>query len=297
MASISERNPEIWIVLSTHDAESHLEAQVESIRAQSYSNWRLLIRDDESRDGTAQRVLDYSKSDSRIFLHPDESGERLGAAASYSALIERALSGGAQWIAFADQDDVWMPDKLERQVRVLLDAPSSAEEPRLVHTDLRVVDESLELISDSFVDYSGLRHVDTEPLRTLIIQNFVTGCTCLISKGLASRALPIPAAAVMHDWWLALNAAAWGEIEFLPIATANYRQHSNNQIGAERYGRSITALIGRSLGLQKSGMDEFVRVVDQARAFEDHLRRRQDFIRDAALKAKLLTTPFPATQE
>ena len=338
MSSISGPGPEIWIVLSTHDAGAHLDEQMESIRGQSYSNWRLLMRDDGSRDGTARHVLDYSKSDSRILLHREDSDVRHGACESYSVLIQGALSRGAQWIALADQDDVWTPRKLERQVQALLESSSIAEEPKLLHTDLRVVDENLEPISESFLDYAGLRHVDNEPLRTLIIQNFVTGCTCVFSRGLAARAVPIPPAAVMHDWWLALNAAAWGKLEFLPIPTTNYRQHSANQVGAKQYASSIAALIRRSMGLRKSDIDELVQVVEQARAFQDHLRlatarcphgpavetalgltedfvslfgpsvsrldrvrglgrlgiSRQDLIRDATLKAKLLTTSFPA---
>jgi len=270
----SHDTPEIFIILSTHDAGRHLKSQIESIQTQSYSNWRLLVRDDDSTDGTIERIAAYANSDSRISSLPEDRHGRLGAAASYSCLIEAALARGAQWIALADQDDVWNPNKLERQVRVLFENPSSPEQPRLLHTDLEVVDENLKPISDSFLAYAGLRHVDTDPLRTLIIQNFVTGCSCLFSRGLAARSVPIPREAIMHDWWLALNAVAWGKIEFLSTSTAQYRQHPGNQIGAKSYRRSIWTLVGRSVGFRRSDMDELVAIVRQARAFRDHLRRR-----------------------
>ena len=265
--------PEIWIVLSTCNAGTHLSPQIDSILDQSHANWRLLIRDDGSTDGTIQSITRYAQSDPRVLMHEDVVPVCMGTRASYSKLIQNALARGAEWIALADQDDVWMPDKLARQVAALVARPSSPDEPRLLHTDLRVVDRRLEPISESFLSYAGIEHVDADPLRTLLIQNFVTGCTCVLSRGLAERAVPVPDAAIMHDWWIALNAAAWGEIEFLPFRGTDYRQHAENQIGAKGYRQSIVALIRRTFTMRESGIDELYQVVIQARAFSDHLRQ------------------------
>ena len=277
MSCHSHDDPEIWIILSTHDAGHHLKAQIESIRNQSYSSWRLLIRDDASTDSTVNQVEDYAQSEPRITFLSANQNRRFGVSASYSSLIEAALAEGAQWIAFSDQDDVWSPTKLEHQAQILLEKSLTPDQPWLLHTDLQVVDENLGPISNSFLEYAGLSHVATDPLRTLIIQNFVTGCSCLFSRGLAERAVPIPQEAIMHDWWLALNAAALGQIDFLSTPTAQYRQHPGNQIGAKKYRDTIAALIGRSIGFRKSDMNEFVRVVEQVRVFHRHLQR--DLIR------------------
>jgi len=83
--------------------------------------------------------------------------------------------------------------------------------------------------------YQGIHNLDSNPLQALLVQNFVTGCTCLANRALINMALPVPKEAMVHDWWLALCAAASGRIGFLPEATVRYRQHSKNVIAAKSF--------------------------------------------------------------
>jgi hypothetical protein len=153
--------------------------------------------------------------------------------------MEAALDTGARYIAFADQDDVWQVDKLDREVDALRarEAAVGSAVPLLVHSDLRVVDEQLRPIHSSFLSFQGLGHNRATPLQTLLTQNFVTGCTTVVNRSLLRAALPLPDV-VMHDWWLALCAAALGEILYCPGATVLYRQHDRNAAGSRWWMRA-----------------------------------------------------------
>ena len=136
---------------------------------------------------------------------------------------------------FCDQDDVWLPDKIERTLFAMHKAEQTygKETPLLVHTDLYVVDSDLQVTHPSFREMSNLDYRRTA-LNSLLVQNTVTGCTTMINRALRDRVTPIPGQCVMHDWWLALAASAFGQIVPLESErTVLYRQHTANEVGAK----------------------------------------------------------------
>ncbi|HEX6107227.1 MAG TPA: glycosyltransferase family 2 protein [Gemmatimonadales bacterium] len=221
----------LLVLLSTYNGARYLAEQIESIRGQIWTGWELVVRDDGSTDGTIELVEEFARRDRRIRLWRDGRGN-LGPAASFGALLEHAWAGGATYAALADQDDVWMPDKLQRELALLQahEAAGEPDHPLLVHTDLTVVDDRLRTLHPSFLRHQRLEHVRTDPLRRLLVQNFVTGCTVVVNRALLRAAIPVPPV-VMHDWWLAQCAAALGTILFLPEPTVRYRQHGGNALG------------------------------------------------------------------
>jgi hypothetical protein len=210
-----------------------------SIQRQTRAAWRLLIRDDGSTDDTREIVKGLQDADPRIELVEDD-GAHLGCVGNYGRLALVALERGARYVMLADQDDLWQPQKIEATLSIMRVAEEQYGSgcPLLVHTDLELVTEDLATIAPSFMGYQGIRHETDDPLKTLLVQNFVTGCTTLLNRALLERAIPIPAVAPMHDWWFALCAAAVGRIEFLPKATGRYRQHGANVVAAK--GRLAT---------------------------------------------------------
>ena len=119
---------------------------------------------------------------------------RLGAVASFSRVLQQALEAGADYVLLADQDDVWTASKIGMQLEVAqhLESESAWEQPVLVHSDLSVVAADLRIIHPSFVGYERLPHAPSNPLGTLLLQNYVTGCTILVNRPLLEIALPIP---------------------------------------------------------------------------------------------------------
>jgi rhamnosyltransferase len=229
----SQSVPRLLIVLSAYNGARYIAEQIESIRAQTQTDWSLAVRDDGSTDETVRIVEQFTRSDHRIHLCRDQRGN-LGSPASFGVLLEHAWASGATYIALADQDDVWMPDKLERQLALLkAHEVAGADHPMLVHSDLAVVDDDLRPLHPSFLRRQRLEHVAVDPLRRLLAQNFVTGCTAVLNRPLLRVVIPMPRV-VMHDWWLAQCAAALGYLLFLPEATVRYRQHSANVLGSRR---------------------------------------------------------------
>ena len=223
----------LTIVLASYNGARFIDEQIQSIQAQTIQDWLLLIRDDGSSDDTVARVRKLAQTDNRIVLLNDGSGN-LGVTQNFAHLMQVALNGGADYVAMADQDDVWHSEKL----KILLDKMQNMESsasitiPILVHSDLEVVDEVLTTINPSFMDYAGIS--PTSPrLGQLLCQNIVTGCTCLINRKLLEQALPVPREVPLHDWWLALLALSRGEIGYVEQTLVRYRQHENNVVGVK----------------------------------------------------------------
>jgi len=222
--------PRIDILLATYNGERYVGALLDSLLAQTYKNIRILVRDDGSTDGTLRVIESYEKQ------HPEKieflrHTENLGCNGNFSKLLEHAPS---DYMMFSDQDDIWLPGKVEAAFEKLqaLERSHSKETPLLVHGDLKVVDGDLKEISPSFWEYSKLYPKTTSTLNRLLVQNVVTGCTVLINRPLAQLALPIPSDCLQHDWWLALVAAGLGEIGIVEEPHILYRQHGGNSVGA-----------------------------------------------------------------
>lgn len=233
--------PRIAILLPTWNGERFLRAQVDSLLAQDYPDFIIVCRDDGSRDASPAIIADYAARFPQRFHIVPADGRNLGASGSFALLMDyvlthkAALGLASAWVMPSDQDDVWQADKLRRSMARMQDMERRHPGlPLLVHGDLEVVDESLASIAPSFVRYQGL-----QPLRNrfarLLVSNTVTGCTALCNEALLRRALPIPPTAVMHDWWLALVAGAFGRLSFIDEPLLLYRQHGANTIGAREY--------------------------------------------------------------
>jgi glycosyltransferase involved in cell wall biosynthesis len=229
MMSINKEKP-ISIALCTYNGLPFLSEQLKSIAGQTILPLELIVLDDASTDLTVQEICEFSKqAPFTVTLY--ENKERLGPIQNFSQAIN-ACQG--HYIALCDQDDFWLPNRLELtfQAMKVAEEKFGSHVPLLVHTDLAVVDAAGKSIAPSFMNLSRIRHCAEKPLSKLIAQNFVTGNTILINRPLAKAALPIPAEAAMHDWWLALVAAAVGRIIFIDQPTVLYRQHKTNLIGA-----------------------------------------------------------------
>lgn len=220
------------VVMCTYNGAAYLEAQLESIAEQSLLPDELLVCDDGSADGTVELVRKFCESAPFSVRILTGSG-RLGVVRNF----ERALlQSSAQYVALSDQDDVWEPGRLQASMRAMLEAEAASAHPRpiLVHSDMRVVDSGGAPVDDSFFRRRGFRPRHAQPLRELVLQNYVTGCSALVNRAVLDLALPFPPAISIHDWWLALIAAAAGGIVTLDEQTVRYRLHGTNVIGAKR---------------------------------------------------------------
>jgi glycosyltransferase involved in cell wall biosynthesis len=266
--------PNVAIVLAAYNGALHLEEQLASLRAQDVQGWRLYARDDGSSDGTPELLARAAREDARITVL--EGRENLGVIRNFGVLLEHARREGADLVFLSDQDDVWLPTKLSRSLEAMreLERAHGPEVPLLVHTDLRVVDESLRTIHESFLAYAAIRHEKEHPLGVLVAQNFVTGCTTVVNRHLLDVALPLPTECIMHDWWMAECAAALGHIGFVEEPTILYRQHGANQLGAVDVLGSFNVFRASGRTRVARRWRTAVRTLGQARALGARLRER-----------------------
>jgi glycosyltransferase involved in cell wall biosynthesis len=231
---MSVRMPRFYILLSTYNGEKFLKDFFDSVLAQDYSFFELIIRDDASTDGTIDILCRYQTSyPNKFYIH---SGNiyNMGPANSYRELLRIGLNrvtsvyDDSVYFLYADQDDIWRPDKLRKYAQAVKRNDRGA--PLLIHSDLTVVDESLNLVSDSFMKFQGL---DPKKNRTfhLGMLNIVVGCTMMINRSLAELCIDQPEAAIMHDWWIALVASLNGKVVYLSEKLVQYRQHDMNVFG------------------------------------------------------------------
>jgi glycosyltransferase involved in cell wall biosynthesis len=224
----------IDILMATYNGEKFLTKQIESLLGQTFENWHLSLRDDGSTDRTVEILNKYKNQfPDKITIVEDKKG-KLGACLNFGELLKYAK---ANYIIFCDQDDVWLADKIRLTLKKikLMEKTYGRDVPILVHTDLIVVDENLNVLHKSLWKYQKLIP-NLKDLNRLLVQNIVTGCTTMINKSLRELSVPIPEEAIAHDWWLTLVASAFGKIDYIKQPTILYRQHEKNDMGAEKWG-------------------------------------------------------------
>lgn len=238
----------VTILLATLNGEDYLKAQLESIAAQTYENWQLVVGDDGSTDGTISILEEFSKQ------HPEQvtiirNDPPEGSAKDNFISLLRNSYG--PYFMFCDQDDVWKRDKIYQTLQKMegLEARYGDKVPILVHTDLSVVDENLEIMAESFFQYADIPKRII--LNQLMVQNSVMGCTVMINRCLQQYFLrPLPQSnIIMHDYWATLIARVFGKIGFVNEPTVLYRQH--NYKVHEKNRREITTLFYRKLKASK----------------------------------------------
>ncbi len=206
----------VQILMSTYNGEKYLREQLDSLLAQSYPDIEILIRDDGSKDHTVSVLQEYSNRYDNIQVFPEKN---TGVTDSFFELLKKS---DADYIAFCDQDDVWLEQKVERAV----DKISSFTEPALYIGNKILVDADLNIISKG--DSRSLK----PGFGNALVESIGSGCTMMMNRSLAEALrLHIPKQAVIHDWWCYLAAAYLGTVVYDQKPYIWYRQHGNNEVG------------------------------------------------------------------
>ncbi len=262
----------IEILLAAYNGEVYIGQQIESILNQTNSDWHLTVQDDGSSDRTVQIVKGYQAA------YPEKITLRINSknlgGARYN-FYDMLLKASGDYVMTCDHDDIWLPDKIEKTFQKMRDLELlyGKEIPLLVHTDLRVVDSNLQLLAESMFYQQNLG-TERKTLPELLVQNNITGCTMMVNHSLLTFLSPqYPANLIMHDWWLGLIAAAFGEIGFVPEPTILYRQHGGNEVGAKNvrtlgYNAKRAAKFASA---RKTLTDTYLQAGDFARQFKERL--------------------------
>lgn len=258
----------IDILIATFNGEAYIREQLNSILSQTFTDWRVIAHDDGSTDATVDIVKDFCS------LYPDkfkliEDGFVFGSAKeNFSFLLENS---SAEYIMFCDQDDVWLPSKIERTLNKMKELVKKSNEntPVVVHSDLMIVDVDLNVISESMFDFQRLPY-KSGTLLEVLAKCSVTGCTMMINKAAKNVSLPIGYDAIMHDWWVvARSIQSGGKVEFIDVPLLLYRQHDNNSVGAQK--NSYMSVLSRIFSIRATYLS-FLKGWKQANAIDPKIK-------------------------
>lgn len=219
----------IAILLSTFNGGLYLREQLDSLFRQTYKDWVLYVRDDGSTDNTIDILNSFQKKHDNIIMLAKDT-VNMGPAKSFLHLLENVE---ADYYMFCDQDDVWLPEKIEKTMFILknleIEHPGRAA---LVFSDLSLVDKDLRPLHPSMWEFNAYNKI-LEP-RFLCCMNYVTGCTVAVNNLAKLSATKFKHVDLMHDALLALVVARFGVIKPIRESLILYRQHEKNAIGANR---------------------------------------------------------------
>jgi glycosyltransferase involved in cell wall biosynthesis len=203
--------PLVSIAMCTYNGAAYLQQQMDTIVGQSYKNIEIIIIDDGSADETVQILQQYAASNSNIKLYQNQ--QNLGYVKNFEKAI--GLCNG-DYIALADQDDIWSLDKIQQMVDEVGDAMLIYHDSELVNDE----GQNLGRMSNLINMYSG-----SSPL-AFLFYNSVSGHSCMFRAELVPH-LGSFNPKFYHDWWIAFVAANKGRVAFLDKLLVKYRQHQN----------------------------------------------------------------------
>lgn len=221
----SPENGRVDILLASYNGGKYIEELISSLQNQSYQNWRLIISDDGSTDDTLEIVRDHARADRRILepiLHRSTGHPK----DNFFYLIS-LVDASAEYVAFCDQDDIWMADKLQKLVDEV-----QGDAPALAFSDLEIIDSCGAMVERSFMELPSF-NPNKLSLSTLMVQNSTPGCSMLMNRKLYDLVVipSVTSEIEMHDWWIMLIAATFGDIKFINEPLIKYRRHSENASG------------------------------------------------------------------
>jgi glycosyltransferase involved in cell wall biosynthesis len=215
--------PAIAVCMATYEPDpGRLRTQIDSIRAQTRDDWVCVISDDCSSPAAFAGLEEVVGDDRRFAV--SRSPRRLGFLRNFERAIDLAPPG-ARFIALADQDDRWHPDKLAALAEALECNPAA----RLAYGDMRILDHDGRVLSET---YWYLRRNRCDDMASLLVANVVTGAASMFRRELLADALPFPPAhpqhALYHDHWLALCALATGPVAYVDRPLHDYFRHEES---------------------------------------------------------------------
>lgn len=251
--------PKVAICMAAYNPPLQLlKQQIGSICAQDHENWICIITDDSSIAACRDDILDMIENDSRFIYVRNKA--RKGFYNNFEECLSLVPSD-ADFVALADQDDNWHPDKLTKLLQAL---PANK---KLVFSDCRIVTDN-EVVSETYWNHRKNEYAD---FLSLFLANSVTGAASLFRSDILDRILPFPQRLMdaYHDQWIALTAEAAGGISYVDEPLYDYHQHGANVVGqvVKRYhgvSHSIGAIL-KGAGNKHALLDAGRTLLQQAR--------------------------------
>jgi len=270
----------ISVVMATYNGAKYLESQLQSIFNQHHSADEVIVSDDHSTDDTWMVLKKYKN----LKIYQNENARGVISNFKYAAL----KANPSNYLAFSDQDDVWLKDKLSASLSALKSIEAT-DIPCMVYSDPIVINAKGETVSDSLWSILGFNKYEHK-LQTILFGNPAGGCTMLINPELAKYIATIPEDCLMHDAWITLCAYTFGKAAILPKSVLKYRQHETNVTFSEAYkkqhrvGRVLNEVKRSLFGKSDLFSDQFTFVSKFYNHFKDDIAEDKKVIFKVFLK-------------
>lgn len=217
------------ILLTTYNTKiEYLKEQIDSILKQTYSNFNLLISDDCSNNDELKEILkQYEKNDKRVKVYLQE--KNLGYNKNFEFLLEKSTEN---YIMFADHDDVWYPEKIEKSLKKLKE-----KKVDLVYCNAHQIDENGNIINNNYFKYKNMPLIDGKG--KLAISRYIgIGCSQTITKRVKEKMLPFKEEVIAHDWLAGFIANSLNGIAYIEEPLFGYRLHNTNVFGGRSFSQN-----------------------------------------------------------
>ncbi len=223
----------INILLSTYNGEQYLAAMLDSLLAQDFVTWKLFVRDDGSSDNTLAILQQYQSTFAEKMIILPADGKRLGTVRSFELLLQEY--GKDTYTMFADQDDVWLPNKLSLTWEKMQEAERAyPNEAITIYTDAYIVDKDLKPSGHTYFELNRMKLPYATQFKFVSVANPAAGCTMMLNQQAQAAVLPFAPSVPVHDWWISARIAKQGKLIPLLQPTLYYRQHGTNQYGTHQ---------------------------------------------------------------
>ncbi|QOP42636.1 glycosyltransferase family 2 protein [Sulfurimonas sediminis] len=215
----------VAVLMATCNGEKYLKQQLDSIFSQTYQNFKLYISDDCSEDATIKIVQTYTDRYPEKITYTINEKNR-GFVKNFEKLLSDCQE---EYIALADQDDIWQPNKLELLMNAVLQLEALRQNSAcLIHSDLSLIDQDGNQLHQSYFQFRHYKLKNSKDLGHILGPCGVMGNTLLLNKKLKKIVLPFPEQLDVHDYWIALHAELFGQRKTLHTQLVHYRIHNEN---------------------------------------------------------------------
>lgn len=276
----------VAILLAAYNGEKYIAEQLDSLLAQTYTDFVCYIHDDGSKDKTFQICLEYANRipDKFVMLDYPPTGS---AKNNFFSMMRYPQE---DYIMFCDQDDIWLPVKIENTLKRMKELEQSGK-CTLVFSDLKVVHSDLSVIAPSYLKYTK-KNIERVSWKDLLPKGFMPGCAFMLNRQLVDKILTNSMVdyekVSMHDWWAVLvNAVLDGILGCVEEPLMLYRQHDMNCVGVRKktlvqaiIGNVGDFLSGKYVIRKKSTIRNYREQANQLLSFDEINEDKKRFIQE-----------------
>lgn len=224
-------NVSVSIITSVYNAEQYLEETIKSVIGQTFKNFEYILVNDASTDNSLDIMQRYEKQDKRIRIIQLENNSG-GPARPRNIGIENAKG---EYIAFLDSDDVWMPKKLEKQIKIL----EECDDIDMVHSFAYTIDTKSEVIGffNNQKTFNKLKFF-MNPRSILYISNYININTAIIRNNMNIRFREDKFLVALEDWAFWMDYKSLGKKEYLIKENLIYYRVDMNSISDRKSDKS-----------------------------------------------------------